>query len=77
MSTVAGVPHVRETTDLLEQVSRAAALIKEAHEQLYEAVAAARRAGYSYASIGAVLGVTRQAAGERFSRQLDEGDRVP
>jgi hypothetical protein len=38
-----------------------------ANAQLHEAVRAARAANYSWAAIGAVLGVSKQAAQQRFS----------
>lgn len=51
-------------------------LFSEAHKTealgdrlVIEAVAAARAAGASWAVIGSVLGITRQAAHERFSRK--------
>lgn len=40
----------------------------EAEEALARAVAAAREAGLSWGSIGAVLGVTRQGALKRYGR---------
>jgi hypothetical protein len=58
--------------ELLDEVQRAAAAIDEAQRQLHEAVSRAHDAGYSYAAIGNVLGVSRQAAWERFTRWVGE-----
>jgi hypothetical protein len=52
---------------LLEAVSLAEALGREAQVQLQDAVTAARAHGVSWQSIGRTLGVTRQAAFKRFS----------
>lgn len=40
----------------------------DADQNLHDAVAAARRAGDSWTVIGAALGVTKQAAYQRFGR---------
>lgn len=47
---------------------RAAVTGNANHAELGAAVAAARRAGDSWAVIGAALGVSRQAAEERYGR---------
>lgn len=57
--------------ELLEEVRLAARAIEEAHRHLLEAVTRARQAGLSYAEIGNALGVSRQAAWERFHRVAD------
>jgi hypothetical protein len=54
----------------LELVEVASRTLGAAREALDVAVLGARRAGRSYADIGRVLGVSRQAAWERF-RHLD------
>lgn len=48
-------------------IERALAEIVCAEERLRRAVRAAREAGLTWADVGDVLGVTRQAAHERFS----------
>ncbi len=50
----------------LEAVEAAADRIRAAEEQLAAAVASARRLGHSWSELGAALGVTRQAAQQRF-----------
>ena len=50
----------------LEGVEAAADRIRAAEEQLAAAVASARRLGHSWSELGAALGVTRQAAQQRF-----------
>jgi len=50
----------------LEGVEVAADRIRAAEEQLAAAVATARRLGHSWSELGAALGVTRQAAQQRF-----------
>lgn len=52
----------------LELVEVASRTLAAARGGLDEAVLRARRAGRSYAVIGSVLGVSRQAAWERFHR---------
>lgn len=56
----------------LELIEVASRTIAAARRDLDEAVLRARRAGRSYAVIGSVLGVSRQAAWERF-HDLDDG----
>jgi DNA-directed RNA polymerase specialized sigma24 family protein len=50
----------------LRRVGEAADAIEHARETLREAVASARSRGRSWGQIGMVLGVSRQAARERF-----------
>lgn len=57
--------HLQAIADVNE---RAQAAIAAADTELRAAVAAARAAGHSYADVGAYLGVSRQAAWERFSK---------
>lgn len=52
--------------------SRATQLATEAEALLVEAVQKARDAGWSYRRIAAELGVTRQAAWERFSKKVKQ-----
>ncbi|WP_291038392.1 hypothetical protein [Herbiconiux sp.] len=69
-----------ETGVLLEAVSLAEELGREAQVQLQDAVTAARAHGVSWQSIGRTLGVTRQAAFKRFSLADDSptnGDADP
>lgn len=47
--------------------------LADAEDQLRHAVAAARAAGYSWALIGASLGVSRQAAQQRFGSEPSGG----
>lgn len=48
------------------RIIAASKALADAEEELHQAVAAARAAGYSWAMVGASLGVTRQAAQQRF-----------
>lgn len=54
--------------ELMDQVFSAALAITTAEAALHDAVGHARQAQISWAIIGAALGVSRQAAQERFSR---------
>ena len=49
-------------------VIAASEAVDRAQQQLREAVHAAREAGESWATIGAALDITRQAAQQRFGR---------
>ena len=51
---------------LLEKVAKASAAFEAARAALHKAVHAALERGASWAEIGAVLGVSRQAAFQRF-----------
>jgi hypothetical protein len=52
----------------LEAVETAVGQLATAEEQLAGAVVAARRLGHSWGELGVALGVTRQAAQQRFGR---------
>ncbi|MDB4894502.1 MAG: hypothetical protein JWN15_764 [Firmicutes bacterium] len=52
----------------LGAVERAVAQLRTAEEHLAAAVAAARGLGHSWGELGVALGVTRQAAQQRFGR---------
>lgn len=63
------------TTDEVENLlrtakQRAAELSAEADRLLVEAVQEARDIGWSYNQIAELLGVTRQAAWERFAKRV-------
>jgi hypothetical protein len=58
--------------DPAERIRAAAADVRAAGERLLDAVAAAREAGLSYAAVGAALGITRQAAWERFAKAVEQ-----
>ncbi len=71
------VSHARFLARLLDRVAQptvlmgVAAAVKLsdlAHQTLSELVAQARRMGYTWQQIGDVLGVTRQAAFQRFGQ---------
>ena len=50
------------------RIAAAARAVEDATESLRQAVRSAREAGLTWATIGEVLGVTKQAAHERFGR---------
>lgn len=58
----------RNTGDFLSLVTSAAALRTEADSLLHTAVVSSRDAGVTWQSIGATLGMTKQAAQKRFAR---------
>lgn len=58
--------------DHLAIVRRAAAAEDEVDALLHHAVGAARGAGHSWASLGAVLGMSRQAAQQRFGARTGD-----
>ncbi|MDQ2838960.1 MAG: hypothetical protein M3Y42_12940 [Actinomycetota bacterium] len=60
----------RELTDL-RAIGAAIYAIETAEENLVRAVAAAKHAGRSWTQIANVLGVSRQAARQRFSGKVD------
>lgn len=51
------------------RIIAASKALDEAEDGLRKAVANARAAGYSWAMVGASLGVSRQAAQQRFGRE--------
>ncbi len=59
--------------DLIEDVRDACRVDFAAEKFLYQSVHMAREAGYSWKDIGTALGVSRQAAWERFSHGLRPG----
>ncbi|TWH03186.1 hypothetical protein L615_001200000550 [Nocardioides sp. J9] len=62
-----------DAEDQLAVVRRAAEADRATHDLLQQAVTAARAGGHSWAAIGSTLGLTRQAAQQRFGRD-DAGD---
>lgn len=54
--------------DPLAAILAASKATTDAEQQLHDAVTAARTAGVTWAAIGAVLGITRQAAFKRFGK---------
>ncbi len=54
----------------LRRISAAAAALADADQELNAAVAAARAAGDTWAMIGIALGVSRQAAYQRFGKDV-------
>lgn len=52
--------------DIYAAVASAAAELEKAQQRLVDAVREARASGYSWAKIGKLFGVSRQAAWERF-----------
>jgi putative transposase len=57
----------------LEAIEAAAGQLRAAEDQVARAVAAARRLGHSWGELGAALGVSRQAAQQRFGSMIAEG----
>jgi hypothetical protein len=64
---VDGVPKSRSSSRALVMVAALQALTDEAESRVAAEVDAARRAGVSWSAIGDALGVSRQAAHERFA----------
>ena len=56
----------------LKTVGRLAHQRREIEDELAQAVAAARKDNWSWAMIGLMLGVTRQAAQQRYGAQVAE-----
>lgn len=54
--------------DALENIGWAAKQIRQANERAERYVAEARQAGASWAAIGAQLGISRQAAQQRYGK---------
>ena len=65
-----------ERTRLLEVVSGASTTFEAARVALHEAVRAALDDGATWSDIGEVLGVSRQAAFQRFGPKQARGERV-
>ena len=68
-TTVALVELRKPFAQRAEECRRAMA---QADQDLFDLVVEMRRAGYPYAEVGEVLGVTRQGAWERFHEYVDE-----
>lgn len=61
---------VEADTAALRQIAELAEKVEEADAALTAAVGEARRANRSWSEIGAMLGVSKQAAQRRFSKRL-------
>jgi hypothetical protein len=59
---------VRDVITAADNLKRARRRVEAADQALREAVTQARRDGASWADVGAVLGITRQSAQQRFGR---------
>ena len=57
----------------LEAIEAAAGQLRAAEDQVVRTVAAARRLGHSWGELGAALGVSRQAAQQRFGSMIAGG----
>ena len=62
----------QENVDHLELVARAAEAHEPTRDLPHQPFASARAGGHSWAAIGAVLGLTRQAAQQRFGGAVDK-----
>lgn len=71
---VAESPENRPTEEILGSIAVAAAAVENAKQELVVSVAMARRAEFSWSAIGKTLGITRQAAWERFSDAVIDHD---
>lgn len=60
------------SADQLAIVARASIAERDAREHLHQAVTAAKAGGHSWAAIGDTLGLTRQAAQQRFGRGVPD-----
>lgn len=69
--------NVPEGAGPLQQVEWLSVVAREILQQVRRAVERAREAGHTWAEIGAVLGISRQAAFQRFGRPLDPRTGVP
>lgn len=65
---------VEAPPEALEDLERLAVLRKQVEDMIVKAVREARRRGVSWYKIGPALGVTRQAAEERYKRKVKKGD---
>jgi hypothetical protein len=61
----------------MRRIIAAAAALQDAEEELHSAVAAARDAGDTWDMIGVALGVTRQAAYQRFGQKEPNARKRP
>lgn len=66
-----------DPTDHLAVVRRAADASQATSELLQQSVQAARSGGHSWSAIGETLGLTRQAAQQRFGKSADDSDDTP
>ncbi|MCL8025452.1 ClpX C4-type zinc finger protein [Nocardioides bruguierae] len=62
----------RSQAEILETLPRIVAASRQMERFLFTWVAVARQSGISWAHIGRTLGVTRQAAWERFAKRLPD-----
>jgi hypothetical protein len=60
--------HLENVAEAADTLDAAIARAQEAEEDLRDAVKQARRGGEPWSAIGAVLGITRQSAQQRFGR---------
>lgn len=67
----AGPQDRRDSLDHLALVDRASRAHAATRDLLHQSVAAARASGHSWAAVGEVLGLTRQAAQQRFGPTAD------
>ena len=63
-------------TRALQRLSKLAAMREDVDEAIVEAVREARRQRSTWAEVGAMLGVTKQAAQQRFAPLLDGDERL-
>lgn len=63
----------RECTDRIQALAYAQQQCERAHQERWNAVRRARNAGVTWTAIGTALGVSRQAATERF-RDVERTD---
>ena len=61
---------IEDTTPFLADLSRLAALRDEVDDLMLKAVKRARKRGLSWYKIGPAMGVTRQAAAEKYAKQM-------
>jgi len=61
-------------TETLQVIAALAAERDDLDEELAEAVREARRARHSWSEIGAMLGVSKQAAQRKYSRLVERND---
>lgn len=68
LDAISPVTHPARDAEHFRRIIAANKAIEVARQELFDAVAAARAAGDSWSVIGAALGVSKQAASERFGR---------